>query len=101
MPGRKQIFRIEEKGAAVRDVLARHDELLPGRPLMTKVMESGKRLPSHVTSLDAIRESRARELALLPSRLRALSPASPPYPVEVSEALQRYAERITSRVTAT
>jgi nicotinate phosphoribosyltransferase len=97
LPGRKQIFRIEEEGEAVGDVLARHDESLPGRPLMKKVMEAGKRLPSHVTSLDAIRENRAREAALLPSRLRALLPASPPYPVEVSEELQRYAEHVASR----
>jgi nicotinate phosphoribosyltransferase len=98
LPGRKQIFRIEEKGEAMRDVLARHDESVPGRPLMRKVMEGGKRHSSHVTSLDAIRENAARETALLPSRLRALSPAAPRYPVEVSEALQRYQERIASEV---
>jgi nicotinate phosphoribosyltransferase len=98
LPGRKQIFRVEEKGEAVRDVLARHDEPLPGRPLMEKVMEAGKRLPSHVTSLDSIRENRAREMALLPSRLRALLPAKPPYPVEVSQALERYAQEVASLV---
>lgn len=98
LPGRKQIFRIEEKGEAVRDVLARHDESLPGRPLMRKVMEGGKRLSSHVTSLDAIRENAAREAALLPSRIREISPAAPPYPVEVSEALQHYQDRVASQV---
>jgi nicotinate phosphoribosyltransferase len=98
LPGRKQIFRVEEKGQAVRDVLARHDESLPGRPLMKKVMEAGKRLPSHVSSLESIRENRAVEMALVPPRLRALSPAAPLYPVEVSETLQRYAEEVASRV---
>ncbi len=97
LPGRKQIFRMEEKGESVGDVLGRHDESLPGRPLMTKVMEGGKRVSSHVTSLDAIRESSARELVLLPSRLRALSKATPPYPVEVSEALKRYQNDVASR----
>jgi len=99
LPGRKQIFRIEEKGEAVRDVLARHDESLPGRPLMRKVMEGGTRLPSPVDSLDAIRENASREIALLPSRLRALSPATPSYPVEVSEALRRYQDLVASDVT--
>jgi len=99
LPGRKQIFRIEERGEAVLDVLARHDESLPGRPLMQKMMEGGKRLPSHVESLEAIRENATREIALLPSRLRALSPATPPYPVEVSEALRRYQDRVASEVT--
>jgi nicotinate phosphoribosyltransferase len=98
LPGRKQIFRIEERGEAVRDVLARHDESLPGRPLMKKVMEGGKRLPSHVTSLDGIRENAARERALLPSRIRALEGASPPYPVDVSEALKRHQEEVSSRL---
>jgi len=98
LPGRKQVFRIEERGEAVRDVLARHDEALTGRPLMKKVMEAGKRLPAHVESLEAIRENRAREIALLPARLRALSPATPLYPVEVSEELQRYQDRIASKV---
>lgn len=99
LPGRKQVFRIEEKGEAVRDVLARHDESLPGRPLMRKIMEKGRRLSSHVTSLDAIRENAGREVACLPSRLRGLSEATPRYPVEVSEALQRYLEEIASRVS--
>jgi len=99
LPGRKQIFRIEEKGEAVRDVLARHDESLPGRPLMRKVMEGGTRLPSHVDGLEAIRENASREIALLPSRLRALSPATPSYPVEVSEALQRYQDLVACNVT--
>ena len=49
------------------------------------MLRSGElRLPSHVESLEAIRENATREMALLPSRLRALSPATPPYPVEVS-----------------
>jgi nicotinate phosphoribosyltransferase len=98
LPGRKQIFRYHEAGEAVRDVLARHDEALSGRPLMRLVMEGGKRLPSQVKKLDAIREHRARELARLPSRLRALEPAEPPYPVEVSEGLERYRREVSSRL---
>ena len=99
LPGRKQIFRVEEKGEAVGDVLARHDESLPGRPLIRKVMEGGKRLPSHVDSLEAIRENASREKALLPARLRALFPATPAYPVEVSEVLRRYQDLVASEVT--
>jgi nicotinate phosphoribosyltransferase len=65
---------------------------------MRLVMEGGKRLPSQVKKLDAIREHRARELARLPSRLRALEPAEPPYPVEVSEGLERYRREVSSRL---
>ncbi|MHA1109279.1 MAG: nicotinate phosphoribosyltransferase, partial [Alphaproteobacteria bacterium] len=41
LPGRKQVFRIEEAGRAVRDVIARAEENLPGRPLMAPVMRGG------------------------------------------------------------
>jgi nicotinate phosphoribosyltransferase len=99
LPGRKQIFRIEENGEAVRDVLGLYDEALPGRPLIRKVMEKGKRLPAHVTNLDAIRETAAREVALLPAPLRSVSEGVPPYPVEVSAALERYQDRIASQVS--
>jgi hypothetical protein len=63
------------------------------------VMEGGKRLASQVTRLDEIRENAAREVALLPPRLRTLSEGVPPYPVDVSEALRRYQDRIASQVT--
>jgi nicotinate phosphoribosyltransferase len=65
---------------------------------MRKVMERGKRLPSHVDSLEAIRENAKREKAILPERLRGLVPAVPAYPVEVSETLRRYQERVISEV---
>jgi nicotinate phosphoribosyltransferase len=96
LPGQKQVFRVEENGEAVKDVIARHDEALPGRPLLRRVMAGGKRLDSHVRSLDAIRENAARELARLPARLRALSDSAPPYPVEVSEALRADRDRAAS-----
>ena len=44
-PGRKQVFRIEENGTAMEDVLACADEEHPGRPLLCKVMQGGRRLP--------------------------------------------------------
>ncbi len=98
LPGRKQVFRIEEEGEAVRDVVARHDEVQPGRALLQMVMESGRRLPEGRVELA---ESRARakdEIARLPERLRALSPASPPYPVLVSERLRADADAAVERV---
>src|SRR4029453_15384883 len=54
LPGRKQIFRVEQDGVAVRDVLARADEGIEGRPLLVPVMRNGKRLPiERETILDA------------------------------------------------
>jgi nicotinate phosphoribosyltransferase len=88
LPGAKQVFRVYREGAAVHDTLARSGEELPGRPLLQRVMQGGRRLPAASTSLQEAREYAAREIAALPERLRQLEAASPPYPVEVSRALR-------------
>jgi len=98
LPGPKQVFRVEEAGCAVRDVVARHDEELPGRPLLDEVMRDGRRLAAGRVSLEQIRARAASELAKLPSGVRALEPANPPYPVEVSEALRSHHKRVLERV---
>lgn len=90
LPGRKQIFRREEGGQAVGDILARHGEDLPGRPLMLPVMAEGRRLAdaAWATGLAAARARARAEVALLPERVQALDRASPPYPVQVSTMLE-------------
>ena len=98
LPGPKQVFRVEEAGCAVRDVVARHDEELPGRPLLDEVMRDGRRLAAGRVSLEQIRTRAASELARLPSGVRALEPANPPYPVEVSDALRSDHKRVLERV---
>ncbi|HEX7119873.1 MAG TPA: nicotinate phosphoribosyltransferase [Longimicrobiales bacterium] len=98
LPGRKQVFREEEDGRAVGDVIARHDEALPGRPLLVKVMERGRRLDAGRVGLDAARARAADEIARLPDRLRALAPADPPYPVRVSDRLAADAAEAATRV---
>jgi nicotinate phosphoribosyltransferase len=98
LPGRKQVFRLEEEGRAVRDVIARADEELPGRPLLRTVMRGGRRLPEGRVELDAARAEARRGLAAMPERLLRLEPADPPYPVEVSRALSRDMEVLSARV---
>ncbi|HEX2257712.1 MAG TPA: nicotinate phosphoribosyltransferase [Afifellaceae bacterium] len=98
LPGRKQIFRVGESGRAVRDVIGRAEETLDGRPLLVEVMRGGRRLPGAVDGLDAARQHAARELALLPEPVRGLAPAEPPYPVEISPALQRYQREVTEEI---
>ncbi len=87
LPGRKQIFRVEEGGHAVRDILARYDETQPGRPLLRQVMAEGRRLPAGEEDLATARARARAEIALLPERVQGIDPADPPYPVEVSAAL--------------
>lgn len=93
-PGRKQVFREEEDGVARRDVLARHGEALPGRPLLREVMRGGHRVPGASPTLTEVRARARREVERLPARLRALFPANPPYEVDASPGLSRARERL-------
>lgn len=88
LPGRKQVFRVEQEGRADHDVIARADEPLPGRPLLAKVMEGGRRLPAGEVSRDDARALCARELAALPDDVMVLGRVQRPYRVEVSAALE-------------
>jgi nicotinate phosphoribosyltransferase len=93
-PGRKQVFRRIEDGRIVRDVIGRHDEHLPGQPLLQPVMRRGRRLEAGRISLADARRHAVREQEQLPDALRRLDRSEPPYPVEVSPALQRDFESI-------
>ena len=104
LPGRKQVFRREENGTSVGDTIARFDEELPGRPLLERVMAEGAPVEdlSSRGALEAARERAAREIAALPARVRALEPAAAfsggPYPVDLSDALERNSVQVRERV---
>jgi nicotinate phosphoribosyltransferase len=98
LPGRKQVFRMEDGGRAVRDVIARAEEPLSGRPLLIPVMRGGERLPAGRSDLDQARARARSEIDRLPEHVRALEPADPPYPVDLSPALKRFARDIAETV---
>lgn len=98
LPGRKQVFRVEEAGRAVRDVIGRADESGLGRPLLEQVMREGQRLDTGTVSLDDAREHAHEELSRLPDRIQAIDGAEPPYSVSVSESLKEFQERVSKRV---
>jgi len=98
LSGRKQIFRLSEAGRYARDVIARADEVLPGQPLLEIVMRNGERLPASYVDIEAARIYAREQTALLPEPIRALAPATPPYPVEVSQALSVYQKEIEDRM---
>jgi nicotinate phosphoribosyltransferase len=94
LPGAKQVFRVESHGLAEYDVLGCRDEERPGRPLLEPVMREGVRLPNgRATLAEAHRRART-EMERLPARLRSILPAAPPYPVQISKALD--GRRITA-----
>jgi nicotinate phosphoribosyltransferase len=99
LPGRKQVFRVEEDGKAVRDVVALEGEEHPGRPLLRTVMRGGHTLPGASPPLADVRAYAAEQIATLPARLRSLSPAAPPYPVEISAGLRRYHHAVARQFT--
>lgn len=94
LPGRKQVFRFEDDGRAVRDVIARESEEMPARPLLRPVMRDGQRLADGRVSLAEARLHARDEIARLPETVRAIAPAETPYPVEISPALQTYHEDV-------
>ncbi len=99
LPGRKQVFRVEEEGRAVRDILALADEAGPGRPLIRQVMKDGARTAGGKEPLAEARARARREIDRLPERLRALAPAESAYPVWVSDELEAYRRSIAEHVT--
>lgn len=100
LPGRKQVYRQTEDGQFVGDVIAREGEDLAGEPLLVPVMRDGRRLPGHVTDLDAMRAYAARQIENLPEAIRSIRPASSSYPVAISQALQRHHEAVKESVAA-
>ena len=98
LPGRKQVFRRFSGGVMTRDVIGRHDEALPGAPLLTQVMRQGASMAPSET-LDDIQTRCRKEIAGLPAALRELAPAEPPFAVEVSAALSEL-EREVARTVA-
>jgi len=88
LPGRKQVFRVEVDGIAMRDVIARADEELPGRPLLVPLMRDGRVLESARRDLGDIRAASGAAVAALPERMRSLDAGADDYPVEISGRLE-------------
>jgi nicotinate phosphoribosyltransferase len=57
-------------------------------------MRAGERLERQ--DLEAIRRYTHEQIARLPERIRALAPAQPPYPVEISAALRHLQQQLAA-----
>lgn len=99
LPGRKQVFREFRDGVAVRDVIARRGEALPGVPLLEPFMISGRRVSGRSCDLRDIRAYAKEQLDALPPHLRRLRAQESRFEVAISDELARYEREIRGRLT--
>lgn len=90
-PGRKQVWRKLDNGRMAGDTITLDGESAEGALLTAQAMTAGRRTRPP-EPLASIRQRAAAELRRLPPNRRALS-AAPPYPVEISTAVRRLADR--------
>lgn len=100
LPGRKQIYRVEEGGRAMHDLLGIWNDGQEGRPLLEQVMKDGRRVREGRVPLSEARARAQSELAALPERVRSLDPADPPYRVAITAALAAEGERVGRLVSS-
>jgi len=97
-PGRKQIFRIENKeGFYVKDILGLAEEKINGaRPLLKKVIQNGKPIYKKVP-LEKIREFAKDNLNRLPAIYKCIDKKIV-YPVEISFELRELTGRLEKKL---
>jgi nicotinate phosphoribosyltransferase len=101
LPGHNQVWRQDRDGRAVRDVIAPatpRGDVPHGRALLRRVMEHGARVEAGREGLDTIRLRVRAETDRLPSAIRSLEPAHPPYPVVVGDELRQRQQRLAERL---
>ncbi|MEM2487778.1 MAG: nicotinate phosphoribosyltransferase [Thermoproteota archaeon] len=92
LPGAKQVFRIEENGKYIKDIIGLSNEDLEGKKKLVKIFKDGK-LVYRLPSLDEIREKAQIELSKLPEEYKRIrNPAT--YPVEISRELSRLTDKV-------
>jgi nicotinate phosphoribosyltransferase len=100
LPGRKQAFRRYRNRAAAYDVIGRHDEMLPGSPLLSPVMLAGRRNVAEAGDLTRMRSYAKEAIEALPLDHRFLAPPITPYEVKISPKLLEYEQVLRGRLIA-
>jgi nicotinate phosphoribosyltransferase len=91
LPGRKQVWRIRERGVATHDVLGLADSAGDGEPLLREVMREGRATWSE--PLVESRERARRDRESLPEAVRSL--AAKPYAVRVGADVAALRDRVS------
>jgi len=96
-PGRKQVFRVQDKGRRfTKDILGLEKETARGRPLLIKVVSKGK-IVYRSPSLDKIRRYLKKNLTRFPEELKELYPGYK-YPVIVSAQLRKLRQALARQL---
>ncbi|MDD2752525.1 MAG: nicotinate phosphoribosyltransferase [Candidatus Omnitrophica bacterium] len=99
LPGRKQVFRLEDKkGKFLRDILALEGEGLAGRPLLKKVVASGKIISKQVP-LEKTRALVKENLSRFPAGLFNVY-GTYDYAVTISPGLKRLKASLSKQLGA-
>lgn len=96
-PGRKQVYRLTGDDLMIGDTIGREDEPLDGSPLLTKVMEEGKRLAKPQELRELARNTR-NQLRQLPASLCSLK-GTGVYPVTISNHLLQLKKETERRLS--
>jgi len=89
IPFQKQVYRFISEGRYSEDIISMYKEILPGNPLIIKLMEDGKIVKGAVEDLNVIRERVIKELSMLPDDLKKIEKSEMVYPVKFSPSLEK------------
>jgi nicotinate phosphoribosyltransferase len=96
-PGRKQVFRLEDKkGRFIKDIIGLDKEGIKGRPLLKKVVDKG-RVIYKTPLLSKIRRFLKRSLSKFPRELKEVRPRYK-YPVIISPQLVRLKSKLSQQL---
>ena len=98
-PGRKQVWRVYERGQAAHDLIGTSDEAGPagGAPLLQRVVRDGRRVGPSPPLVEMRAGTRSALAQLSPAVTRLEDPET--YPVKISQALETLTRRVAEAVT--
>ncbi|MBI2129704.1 nicotinate phosphoribosyltransferase [Candidatus Woesearchaeota archaeon] len=95
LPGKKQIYRIENKGKYEKDIIALETEKIEGKPLLEKAVLNGRRVRER-RGLKETRQYCLEEVAKLPDELKQVR-VDQQYTIELAPALNNLVEQLTKQ----
>ena len=97
-PGRKQVWRVYERGQAANDLIGTSDEAGPagGAPLLQRVVRDGRRVGPSPPLVEMRAGTRSALAQLPPAVTRLEDPGT--YPVRISQALETLTRRVAEAV---